>query len=120
MIEDYETIDAINERLDELSDRVFHSVEAAEDAIDSILENFDVDFEGGLDAEEDNIFEVKCSGDMDTDLFLYVVLDREMVGYSMYAQILEEEDIQDIQDGYDPIDPLSSPYLTRVRHSADD
>ena len=131
MIEDYETVDAINERLDELDFQCFHSVDAIEQKLNDIFEDFDVKFPGGIDPEQDNIFKIKTSGNTETDLFLYVTVDEEMVGYSIFAQILEQEDIEEIQNTLDGFNFFEdgdeeeeeqqiSPFLLRVRHSADD
>ena len=114
---DYATIDSINEQLEGLADRIFSSIESIESVIDDIFTDHGIDFPGGLSEEEDNIF--KLEGE--EDLFLYVIIDSELVGYSVFAQILEEEDIVDIQGELD-IDDVNqfSDFLTRVRHSADD
>lgn len=114
---DYGTVDSINERLDELADRIFSSVDSIESVIDGIFSDHGIKFPGGLSEEEDNIF--KLEGE--EELLLYVIIDSELVGYSVFAQILEEEDIQDIQDEIDVDDVSEFPdFLTRVRHSADD
>jgi hypothetical protein len=112
-------IESINARLDELSHRHFHSVSAIDSAVQEILSEYDIDFPGGIDAEEDTIFNIEG----EDDLFLYVVVDQEPVGYSVYAQLLEQEDIIDIQDGIDGMgsyENIGVDFLTRVRHSADD
>ena len=129
MIEDYETVDAINEKLDGLDVQVFHSLEAIEEKLNDIFEEYNVEFPGGVQ-EEDNIFKIASSGGTDTGFYLYVVVDEEMVGYSIFAQILEQEDIEEIQntldgfnsfeDGDEEEEQQISPFLLRVRHSADD
>jgi hypothetical protein len=111
---DYATIDSINERLDELADRHFHSIESVESTIGGIFSDHGIKFPGGLSEEEDTIFKLEGSD----NLFLYIIVDHELVGYNVFAQILQEEDIIDIQDSID-VDEFPD-FLTRVRHSADD
>lgn len=112
-----DTIESINERLDELADRLFYSIEALESAVSGIFSDHGIKFPGGLSDEEDSVFKIEGAD----DLFLYVIVDKELVGYSVFAQILDEEDIADIQDAVDePEYPGTSDFLLRVRHSADD
>jgi len=114
---DYATIDSLNERLDELADRNFSSIDAIEKTLSEIFSNHGIEFPGGLSVDEDAIFKLEGEG----DLFVYVIVDEELVGYSVFAQILEEEDIMDIQDEInEPEYTGTSDFLTRVRHSADD
>lgn len=115
----YDVVESINAKLDELSDRHFHSIESIDSTISGIFSDNGMDFSGGIDSEEDTIFQIQG----EDNLFLYVVLDQEVVGYTVYAQLLEQEDIVEIQDGIDALEDYessSSDFLTRVRHSADD
>jgi hypothetical protein len=115
---DYGVVEAINAKFDELSDRHFHSIDAIDSTISGIFSHHGISFPGGIDSEEDTIFQIEG----EEDLFLYVVLDHEVVGYTVYAQLLEEEDIIDVQDGIDALEDYENTddFLTRVRHSADD
>ncbi len=117
---DYATIEIINEKLDELSHRHFSSVDAIETILHSIFTDHEIQFPGGLSVDEDTIYKIEG----EDDLFLYVVIDEEPVGYSMFAQILQQEDIIEIQGGIDVLEytegSSDSDFLTRVRHSADD
>lgn len=114
---DYVTIDSINDRLDELADRYFSSIEGIESVISGIFSDHGIEFPGGLSEDEDSIFKLEGQD----GLFLYVVIDMELVGYSVYAQILEEGDISEIQNEIsEPEYSTTSDFLRRVRHSADD
>ena len=114
---DYATIEMVNQKLDELSHTNFSSVDAIETAMNSIFTDHEIEFPGGLSVDEDTIYKIEG----EDDLFLYVVIDEEPIGYSLFAQILQQEDIVDIQDSID-VDEYSDgiDFLTRVRHSADD
>jgi len=115
----YDMVDAINEKLDNLSDRHFHSIDAIDSVISEIFSDHGISFPGGIDSEEDTIFKIEGQ----EDLFLYVVVDEEVVGYTVYAQILEQQDIIEIQDALDGLESYENigvDFLTRVRHSADD
>lgn len=115
---DYATVEIVNEKLDELSHRHFSSVDAIETVMHSIFTDHGIHFPGGLSVDEDTIYKIEG----EDDLFLYVIIDEEPVGYSMFAQILEEDDIYDIQDEISEPEEYSgtSDFLRRVRRSADD
>ncbi len=115
----YAAVESINAKLDELSDRHFHSLDAIDKVISEIFSDYGISFDGGIDSEEDTIFKIEG----EDDLFLYVVVDQEVVGYTIYAQLLEQEDIAEVQDAIDGLEEYENvgyDFLTRVRHSADD
>ena len=122
MIEDYETIDDVNEKLDDLSMQYFHSLEAIKTSIKNILSLHDIKFDDDLEVEDDNVFRLITSDELDSTFYLYVAIDDETVGYYVYAQIVDEEELQDIESGVEELYSFqpTSPYLLRVRHSADD
>jgi len=113
---DFAEIDEINSRLDPLTDQCFSSVRSIEGAITDILDPYDIIFPGGLDTEDDNVFRLESSAS--AELYLYVVVDTELAGFTVYAQILELEDILEIQDGSDMFP--ENDFLRQTRHSADD
>ena len=124
MIEDLETVDLINEQLETFADRLFHSIEAAEKTIGDILSQFDIDFDGGLSEDEDNIFKLETANGLDSNYFLYVIIESELVGFCVFAQIVDEEDLSGLMDDLDDEEynemPQTSDFLKRVRRSADD
>jgi len=113
-------ISEINDGLESLHDRHFASIENISKELESILAPFDVDFPGIDDSEEDYIFKIETAEGDETEYYLYVIVDSEPVGFSVFAQILEWEDIIDIQEVSLDVGLDVTDFLTRVRHSADD
>ena len=113
-------ISDINAELEMLHDRHFASVENISKDVESILAAFEIGFPGIDDSEEDYIFKIETAEGDETEYYLYVIVDPEPVGFSVFAQILEWEDIIDIQEVSLDVGLDVTDFLTRVRHSADD
>lgn len=123
MIEDYESIHEVNSKLDFFEGRLFHSLDVIEKEISGIFSKFDVGFKADFtEDDEEYVYKLEAANDMPTDFYLYVLIEKELIGFVVYAQIIDEEELDNIDMFLDYTDGErgTSDYLLRVRRSADD
>lgn len=125
-----EEIDSLNDQLEKATDRKFASPSLVVLEIRKLLAGHGIVLppDDVFLSEEEVVYQMVDAEGQNTPLYLYISFnDDETGGYDAYAQIVDEEDLNSLLSldpeefgNTEPMVPLSSPFLIRARHSADD